>query len=951
MSDIIQDLSDYINFSDREELDVPLFIERFFPQLLTNYSFSDFIYSTVPEEKKGNAILSAFKAKKEAEYNRPHKKGILPDYYALYCSFADPMYTLSRQEYFDYFSDFCGMPLSNHEKSLNPKVAKAIQTLTSIGESSSSILHFLDRLWDDSSSSFIPTSEITNEGSETDFDHIRKEKYADAKKLLMPIKNNILDAICAVMTDMNNNDIPLENIPVLQLFSCSVENNISITEPILIIEPSPFFIKKLRGNNPFRRRKVIYVLHNDLLVRLYTKVFKSSNYFFIHSSELSNSLISVDSYPTNVLIFGTHINNIELKTTYIRFCISCINSIHSLYLLDSDYYIQNKFSPIKNELSNTSINNIWLFPSGINYSTKPEMKVLLQCTYGYDNKMAKDILLTRYALFSNKKEQYIIPYYFQAKIPFEKYISDTVRLRSIYRLNSMEFQAKSDSNRNSAETFIYSSEISVHYTFSGIGNIEHPYRLSAYIREPRINSTKPAIIADSKISTKKVSPDEIEKWIETSYLASEKIRKVIALAYQNYYQNKPITLKSFILFNYEWEYSLPSNVSDNLNFINYSLLGDMFINKITYDDISSILYADNQYVHVRMILLSEIFDLAIKQGYCNYNPVKAELRSTQKDHELLYQVRSNLTLKNLNEHNFIKLYKLLLKRCLKGNNIALASITCLLTGLDANIVCALKWKDISMIHISNNIESTFYQLCIQRQLCNDGSEIKPFSRSEQYRKIPCPSILSDLFAQEYKNTTIQHSGMPQEYINDCYIFTSSKTINSPLSPLKMRKENRALIKQLNIPTEIIPIPDNSKGTIDTNLAYYPYDLFRTNFDYYARHIGKLELGEIEYILGIQPSTTFSRNYCDYSNDFAQLILFSKLERIYKKIFYKDNFHATKNHIQINEYSHIDSAADTHDLSFIGIDLAVTDDSLTSITIDAKYGFSINVQEMEVSNDN
>lgn len=108
--------------------------------------------------------------------------------------------------------------------------------------------------------------------------------------------------------------------------------------------------------------------------------------------------------------------------------------------------------------------------------------------------------------------------------------------------------------------------------------------------------------------------------------------------------------------------------------------------------------------------------------------------------------------------------------------------------------------------------------------------------------------------------------MPQEYINDSFIFADAATLNKVLSPVKLRKENRKLIKKLNIPAVIIPIPDNSKGTIETNLAYYPGDIFRTNFDYYARHTGKFELGEIEYFLGLQPSTTFSRNYCDYAND-------------------------------------------------------------------------------------
>ena len=951
MADIIQSLCNYIKNTNEAHLDIASFIEKYYPHLLVNCAFADFVYSNISEVKKADAIISAFKAKKEAEYNRSHKKGFLPDYYALYCSFANPTNRLTCKEYYDYFSDYCGMPLSGSEYNLNTKVNKAIQSLTSIGESSDNILLFLDNLWNDSTYSFIPNSENPLAYSDSEFEHIRKSIYSDAKKLLMPIKNNMLDAICATITDMNENDIPLENIPVLQLFSNTVKNQISIIEPILIIEPSPFFIKKLRGNNPFRRRKVIFVLQDNILVEIYTKLFKVSDFSFIQANNLSTVIASVDLYPTNVLLFGTHIRDTSLKTEYIRFCLSCVNNMHYLCILDSDYYIQHKSSPIKSALSKANINNIWLFPSGISHATKPEMKVLLQCTYGYVQQSSNKITLTRYTLTSNKKDQYLSPNYYQAQLSSDDFFSSDLKLRSIYRANFLESQTKSSMIRNTAESFTYSSELSVYYTISGEGNFKHPYRVAAYVREPQIGNSKSPIILNSKKSTKKISPNEIENWIENTYLRSNSIRSAISNIYQKYYQNKPVTLRSFIFFNYEWEKTLPHNALNDLYFINHSLLGDIPIDNISFEDISQILYADSHYVRIRMMLLSNLFDLAIKQGYCKNNPIKNELRSTQNEHEFFYQVRSNLTLKNLNEQHFIYAINVLLKKCQKGNLIALASTVCILTGLDANIVCALKWKDFSTIHISGNIKCTISQLCIQRQSCNDGTEIKPFVRHEQYRKLPCPSILSNLLSEEYKKTKTIHSGMPQEYIDNSYIFIDTSTNNLPLSPIKLRKANRELIKKINIPAEIIPIPDNKKGTLDTNLAYYPYDLFRTNFDYYARHVGKFELGEIEYYLGIQPSTTFSRYYCDYTNDYSQLILYTKLERIIKRLISEDNFHAKQENKNITDTCSIVSSTDSHNLSFIGIDLAVTENSNISITVDTKYGHRIYVQETEVSNDN
>ena len=197
---------------------------------------------------------------------------------------------------------------------------------------------------------------------------------------------------------------------------------------------------------------------------------------------------------------------------------SHISSIHSLYILDTDYYIQHKASPIKLALTKTTINNIWLFPAGITHATKPDMKMLLQCTYGYVQQDIDNIVLTQYSLISNSKEQYLRPYYYQSEISSEDFFLNDIKLRSVYRSKLFEAQAKSAMTRNSAERFVYSTEISVHYTVSGDGTDLHPYRVSAYVRAPYTMGTKPSIIAETKKSTKRISPSEIETWIEDSYL-------------------------------------------------------------------------------------------------------------------------------------------------------------------------------------------------------------------------------------------------------------------------------------------------------------------------------------------------------------------------------------------------------------------------------------------------
>lgn len=70
--------------------------------------------------------------------------------------------------------------------------------------------------------------------------------------------------------------------------------------------------------------------------------------------------------------------------------------------------------------------------------------------------------------------------------------------------------------------------------------------------------------------------------------------------------------------------------------------------------------------------------------------------------------------------------------------------------------------------------------------------------------------------------------------------------------------------------------ENGMNSIQFN--EYHGDRFRSNFRYRALNSCKLSRAELKYVLGLTPETTFSKHYCDYTNDFAQLMLCRKLSR-------------------------------------------------------------------------
>ena len=97
-------------------------------------------------------------------------------------------------------------------------------------------------------------------------------------------------------------------------------------------------------------------------------------------------------------------------------------------------------------------------------------------------------------------------------------------------------------------------------------------------------------------------------------------------------------------------------------------------------------------------------------------------------------------------------------------------------------------------------------------------------------------------------------------------------------PVKLDQLCRKALKTVALPDHIIPVPDNMKGSKETNLSKYYGDFFRMNFSYWLRTTAQFNTDELQYVLGNQAQTTFGHYYCDFLADSSQLILLKKLQR-------------------------------------------------------------------------
>ena len=217
MATTIDFLQNYILTMPENKLNIARFVEKNIPYLLLNKATSRFLYSSYREKKKGDALLAFFQTREFIEKNRSHSKNASPDAYAVYCDFASPNLRLTAKEFSEFFPGFSEIPLSNNVLSCFPNVLKAIEGIKATGDSADCIVEFLREIYGNPLSAFVPAPapflELDSEAA-----HMREYRYVDAKSLLAPIRKNIIDALCATLTDFKCNDVALENNAVLQLF-------------------------------------------------------------------------------------------------------------------------------------------------------------------------------------------------------------------------------------------------------------------------------------------------------------------------------------------------------------------------------------------------------------------------------------------------------------------------------------------------------------------------------------------------------------------------------------------------------------------------------------------------------------------------------------------------------------------------------------------------------------
>ena len=149
----------------------------------------------------------------------------------------------------------------------------------------------------------------------------------------------------------------------------------------------------------------------------------------------------------------------------------------------------------------------------------------------------------------------------------------------------------------------------------------------------------------------------------------------------------------------------------------------------------------------------------------------------------------------------------------------IALLVKLYTGIETNIVSALIWDD-----FIKNREYDFYQLQVYRQTQNDGKQYRDLQNKNKIRLVPCTAALANVLVKMLDEVKKEY---PQDYKRRHIVpVVEGADYDICFPPRNISKMCRYILKTIGIDDEIIIVPDNDKGTVETNLTRYCGDILR-----------------------------------------------------------------------------------------------------------------------------
>lgn len=757
-------------------------------------------------------------------------------------------------------------------------------------------------------------------------------------ELMYELPSDVINA--AFYSNKSRNDSDFEIGYLLTGFN----QIISKDDMVLIVNPSPTMVCAFESSSTACKKKM-YAVPDETVAKLYKIQFPSSDFF---SFEQIQQIRGVDA-----LLLVNRDQKISASGMLLNSLSCCNDSAKVLGLIPNAWFDSTRTGAYQ-ILNNTgfSIKQALLLDSSATNSTpRKKMLVVMQ-------KSEKSTIAVQRSSFDAKTNTFIVPDKV-THIDEQDYLESDKTIESCRVKQESQKDTDSEPVYNKAEEYRFSNEISLFYKiYSGRKN---KYAGVAYYKE--IKSIEP------KRWGKKLTPD-IEKGLRADTRESvisaiegivfdDKVYSYIRSDIEkNYIGQGPISLKTLWFYcwslissaqNYDHDFMCHLfTSSDASEIISQTCSGNEIINAM-----SRTLGVDPSDVpFYRLEQVYSFIQTALKFKIIPFNPLESYMAEySRRASERQQDVRNALVKKHFSDKEEQSIFvgiigrQSLKKHLCTEKSLLLASAIRLFTGISIREVAALKWSDYKLIQGTDAYQIYITKFVDQKGNIQQHSEKQNWKR---FRIVPCATVLSSLLL--VRKQYLMDLGIDKEYLADCPIVLGEERISDMKNrkriphcrPSVISNSSNGLINMAGIPENSVVLPDE-RNDLTTDFNRYHGDIFQTNFRDKANHSAFMTNGEINYVLGVDAPDTFSRYYCDYTNDFIQLGMIQKLcrwELGYERMIMKMPISTPSFGVQSGDI-HFETGPYKNGVASVDLIISNDSDSETEVIIRSIHGSKVN----------
>lgn len=719
-------------------------------------------------------------------------------------------------------------------------------------------------------------------------------------------KTNCVDFVRAYYFNKASHNISTENTIIYNYFFYNRLCRSSFHA--FVVEPNPDFIVKALNDSRINNDRIVFVFFSLTLTQIFSLYFPNGNfaYFDPDTSDKDNPKLLIEKVDERYSPLGKEfiaspapLEECRLALYFIReWRIESISNSLNYFskkqpftlFLYTPQSILYKASPDYQDIQKKFKMNWIVLQHNESSSDGLRKKAFLSLSAKKAPSASEDIpvpewqsedipVIRSFSYDCSDSACYVCQDPWPVRIPSDKLLSGEKTLKYLWDY----YRPKPTKGKPRTTRFYdFSSEIRIWYSWSnGRGRFAFYDHADPSLKK-RLSRGHALIRTPNQIYVS--SLEEMVQVIEKTILDDDNWYDVIRNEIKKTYRSIPVSLKTFWYLQlvelkkkaaYKHDVAKILFSSDSLS----SILSDN--NALTLNDFKERIsksFPDSSDTMDLWQQLNLILSLGVKEGKFS-NPISEYFAKLLEKDKGFRAARSALAKKSytLEEERIMMDY---MAGKATEDSKYLGCYISFFSGMTSGEICALTWKDFRKLSGSDKTG----QLWVYQKMNNDGTS-SWFSSDEKYRfrRIPCVGFLTELLEKRRKtilSKIVSEETTTVEAKIDNYpiICESEKDYSVPcrITTLNEVKDDIERAAKIEVIRGSVIYDDDSEKITDFN--DYRADRFRANFRFRAMNTCIMYRAELNYILGISPPNTFSKHYCDYTNDFAQIMLCRKLER-------------------------------------------------------------------------